>query len=360
MASVHPGPWVAVIGAHRSGTSAVTGALAALGLQGVDDADRMEWAESNPEHWESLAAALFDEDLLADLGGAWNAPPDPAATFPAEPDRARAAELMAAAYPGSAPPVWKDPRACLLLPFWREVLPGPLTAVFVWRDPLAVARSLHARDGMPVGYGLALWEWYIRSAAAGLAGVDTYVLEYAAVVADPEAALAPLVGWLTGLERFAPWAPSWDLAAAAASIDGGLRHQAGDPEALPADTAVLVEWLQGLAGPHAPFSASPPPAPTSWPEAMVAAVREELGTRRRAADAVAEVRRLTAELEGAEEAARQIRAGYEVEVERLVGELGDTNRRAAAAQAELDRITRSTSWRVTAPLRAASQRRSGR
>ena len=100
------------------------------------------------------------------------------------------AELMAAAYPGSAPPVWKDPRACLLLPFWREVLPGPLTAVFVWRDPLAVARSLHARDGMPVGYGLALWEWYIRSAAAGLAGVDTYVLEYAAVVADPEAALA--------------------------------------------------------------------------------------------------------------------------------------------------------------------------
>ena len=48
------GPWVLVVGSHRSGTSAVTGALVALGLNGVAPDDRMDDLESNPEHWESF------------------------------------------------------------------------------------------------------------------------------------------------------------------------------------------------------------------------------------------------------------------------------------------------------------------
>ena len=93
------------------------------------------------------------------------------------PDQSAATEALAAAYPDPGPSVWKDPRICLLLPYWRAVLQAPMAAVLVWRAPLAVARSLRRRDGTPLPYGVALWERYNRSAIANLAGTDVYVLD---------------------------------------------------------------------------------------------------------------------------------------------------------------------------------------
>src|SRR6202011_2048888 len=107
------GPWVTVVGMHRSGTSAVTGALAALGLNMARPEDRMDWPESNPEHWESLSASVFNEKLLAHLGGSWDAPPDLAPGWEQDPDlltAGDAAAVMAAAYPEQGPSVWKAPR----------------------------------------------------------------------------------------------------------------------------------------------------------------------------------------------------------------------------------------------------------
>ena len=122
------GPWVVVVGMHRSGTSAVTGALGALGLQMPRPGDRMAWDESNPEHWESLSLALHDEHLLHGLGGSWDAPPDlprhwvhSAAVL----GGARSGALLAQAYPEPGPAALKDPRICLLLSHWRTVLPDP-------------------------------------------------------------------------------------------------------------------------------------------------------------------------------------------------------------------------------------------
>src|SRR5450631_2151240 len=71
-----PGPWLMVVGMHRSGTSAVTGALGALGFTTPHQDDRMGWHEFNPDHWESVSINRFDEGLLARLGGSWEAPPD--------------------------------------------------------------------------------------------------------------------------------------------------------------------------------------------------------------------------------------------------------------------------------------------
>ncbi len=95
----------------------------AVGLNLVHPDDRMDWPESNPEHWESLWLSVFNEDLLARLDGAWDAPPDtyrgwehsPAITGARDPGR-----LLAAAYPEPGPKVCKDPRLCLLLPYWRQ------------------------------------------------------------------------------------------------------------------------------------------------------------------------------------------------------------------------------------------------
>jgi len=353
-------PWVTVIGAHRSGTSAVTGALVALGLQGVDPADRMAWEASNPEHWESLAAALFDDALLAEGGGTWDAPPSEGWAPDVDTHRDRAAAVLAAAYPGAAPPVWKDPRASLLLPFWRAVLPGPLTAVLVWRDPLSVARSLHHRDGLPVAYGLALWARYVRSAAEGLQGVDTYVLDYASVVADPAGALGGVAGWLAGLDRFAPWAGAFDVQAAAATIDAGLRHQEA-AEGAGADAEALAGWLTGITGGHTPFAATPPEGAAPEAEALLTGGR---ALARRMVEALAAAEAHERELE------RGLRDGYGAELERQQAEMellrtelaqrdaeiAVVRRQAAAATAELERLQESTSWKVTAPLRSATAR----
>jgi hypothetical protein len=359
------GPWVLVIGAHRSGTSAVTGALVALGLQGVDPSDRMDWEASNPEHFESLTAALYDDDLLTTMGGSWDAPPEPG-RWPdptAEPAFGRSPdEIMAAAYPSPGPLVWKDPRVCLLLPYWRGVLPGPLTAVFVWRDPLSVARSLQARDGMSVEYGLALWERYNRSAAEGLRGVDTYVVDYRSVVEDPQGTLAAVAGWLRDLDRFGPGADRWDVGAAARSVDRGLFHQSGDRGAdgatVPADATGMADWLRSVGGGHRGFAPEPPAPVSPWPEALVAVRRDELFLVR---ELRAEIRTLELDLERSrhhgEAMERDLRSGYQTEIDRLVDDLHTSRERADALERELRQVTSSTSWKVTRPLRSAATRR---
>ena len=347
------GPWVVVVGAHRSGTSAITGALVALGLQGVDPGDRMDWAESNPEHWESLAAALFDDELLAEVGGSWDAPPELGRMPDARTARRSPADIMAAAYPGPGPLVWKDPRACLLLPYWRHVLPTPLTAVFVWRDPMAVAQSLHARDGMSIEYGLALWERYNRSAAAGLQGVDTYVLDYDAAMADTTAAFDSIATWLGDLDRFGPSDRRWDIDAAAATIDQGLHHQTGradSAESPSSDPLTLSRWLSTMAGGHRPFSTEPPPPVSHWPDALIALRREQIELR-------TEVARTTALVASAEAMEQALRSGYQEEIDRLVEQLHESRQRAESLAWEIQKVTSSASWKVTGPLRAAAGRR---
>ena len=62
---------------------------------------------------------------------------------------------------------------------------------------------------------MALWERYNRSALEGLAGVDTYVLDYESVVADRDRSIAALTTWLGSLEQFEGASAGWDTTAAA-------------------------------------------------------------------------------------------------------------------------------------------------
>jgi len=219
MSGAPAGPWVIVMGMHRSGTSAVTGAIGALGFNLVSAEDRMSTHASNPEHWESLSISLHNDAILAHFGGSWDAPPELPDGWERDgglPNTAAASESLAAAYPDPGPSVWKDPRVCLLLPYWRHVLRGPAAAVLVWRAPLDVARSLQRRNGMSLPDGVALWERYNRSAMANLAGTDTYVLDFDALVEDPASSLTVFTSWLVRsvpstvcLHHGTSTAPSW-------------------------------------------------------------------------------------------------------------------------------------------------------
>jgi hypothetical protein len=208
--------------------------------------------------------------------------------------------------------------------------------VLVWREPLAVARSLYTRDRIPLADGLALWERYNRSAVTGLQGVDTYVLDYASVLDEPAAALGKVASWLGGLDQFAASSASWDVDRAEATIDRRLTRQSADPDEGTSEyldeQQPLAEWLRVNGGPHAPLGESAPPASSPWPEAVLADRR-----------AIAGIRREMTEVKATMEALVHSR---EIQLAILRSEL-------EAVRTELDNTLTSTSWKVTGPLRTA-------
>jgi hypothetical protein len=269
---------------HRSGTSALTGALGHLGLGLPAAEDLVAGRYDNPVHYESQALTDFDDALLAALGGSWSAPPtlDPGwQNTPAVLAVTRGATAAARrAFPHDGPVVWKDPRLCLVLPVWRTLLQAPVVPVFVWRAPLAVARSLRSRQGFALSLGLALWERYTRDALAGLAGHPGYILSYENLLADPRAALGDLAHWLVDARGVAISFDDDAIAGAAASVSGPLARHDGEGE-LPEVLHAATETLRGLAGPHESVPAVVLPDPPAWMADVVAQRRdyEELYAR---------------------------------------------------------------------------------
>jgi len=149
-------PCVLVLGMHRSGTSALTGALQERGLWlGDVTVSNSGNAKGNRE---STAVMDLNDAVLAANGGAWDSPP---AGLAWSRDLAeRRDRLLDSLRPAASGP-WgfKDPRTLLTLPFWEEGL-AVYRLVGTFRHPLAVAESLRDRDGMPLDRGLHLWRVY--------------------------------------------------------------------------------------------------------------------------------------------------------------------------------------------------------
>jgi hypothetical protein len=333
------GPWLLVVGMHRSGTSAVTGALGQLGLAVPPQGDRWEPSEDNPEHWESRALGLYSDVLLERLGGTWDRPPDPDLGWVSDPDLnvdklGDPSEPASAAFPNPGPVVWKDPRTCLLLPYWLAHLPQPVAAVFIWRSPLSVALSLQARDRTHLADGVALWERYNRSGLAGLVGVDTFVTRYESIVEDPLGRLRALASWLGSLPQFTSYAPHWDLAAAVESISPGLvRQQATDSDLLLDEHRRLIEHLEQLEGPHQPLTSAPSGAESPWTTAVLGD-RHQLAALSRQRDAL--------RLQWHEDQGK---------LSVLNAELQTTREDLAEMVESYEQMRASTSWRITRPLR---------
>jgi GT2 family glycosyltransferase/glycosyltransferase involved in cell wall biosynthesis len=155
---------VCIAGAHRSGTSMLTRLLHVCGLDLGPETDLMPARPDNPDgFWENLRFVSLNDELLGELGGAWDLPPRRDEDFGdpcLEPLRVKARLLVGGFDRGSAWG-WKDPRNSLTLPFWKSILPGLKTVVIV-RNPLEVAHSMRERNGTSYSFGLRLWEIYNR------------------------------------------------------------------------------------------------------------------------------------------------------------------------------------------------------
>ena len=324
---------VLVLGMHRSGTSALTRVLNLLGLDAGRDV-LMGASESNPTgHWEVEALTSFNDRLLDDLGGRWSAPPstDPEHLIGLADGSwgAEAADLHAKAFAGTSW-VWKDPRVCLLLPFWRTVLGRSEEAapheVVALRDPTEIAGSLAARDGMALSYGLALWERYTRDLLASLEGQRACFVHYERLLAEPEGTARELVAFCADVLSDEPDR----LPGISAYLDGDHRHQrpTGHEEMSPAQEA-LDEALLELSGPVEAFAAAglPPETPN-----LQLAFHEA----KRLSFFLEETDRLTEKVDALEaEHARRVES-YEAELEKRSAEASALAEQVTAIRAEAD------------------------
>ncbi len=279
----NPPACVAIVGMHRSGTSATAGLLVGLGLAGPRVEDLVPANDGNERgHWESESVHMCNVKVLAALGGDTYAPPPPASGWENDPEfdllRSEAAQWFESTSDGR-PLVLKDPRLCITLPLWKTALPGNLPTLFVLRDPLEVARSLQARDKLPMVLGLALWDRYVRCAALSLEGSRTLVVDYAAMLEDPVKWTEVICAYLE--EQGLHLGPD-SRSAALTFLDTRLRHQRGDGsdyEPLVGAHREVHAILSERAGTHSTWEPPElPPAPP-WADYVLQLRREVVLTK---------------------------------------------------------------------------------
>jgi hypothetical protein len=135
-ASLRERTTITVLGMHRSGTSAVTGMLADLGIElgPVSEKNRF-----NPRgNREIRELNRLHERILERNGGAWWRPPESVQVRSG--DRRRRNEILER-IEGPVIAV-KDPRMLPCIELWRDVDPAPIGVI---RNPVVVRRSLEHR-----------------------------------------------------------------------------------------------------------------------------------------------------------------------------------------------------------------------
>jgi hypothetical protein len=184
---------IPIIGMHRSGTSALAGALHKLGADLGPESYWLQPAADNPRgFFEFVPLVDLNRDVLGALGGTWSSPPP---LPPGWMNDDRLTELrervrdLSIEIPERM--VVKDPRLSLVQPLWEEACTIP-ASVLCLRHPIAVADSLFARNEFDTNHGLFLWFRY--NAAARLNRPDAIVIEYESLLADPIPSLQKVAG----------------------------------------------------------------------------------------------------------------------------------------------------------------------
>jgi hypothetical protein len=231
---LRPDP-VFIIGMHRSGTSALGGALVPLGLT-VGKAVMPPHAErGNPKgFYENLALMQFHDRFLEAIGSIWH-DPEPVGQrrfrgFKARRFQKELLRLLGDEF-GSERPLIKDPRMCRLMPLWLPLIQEHFPrASFILpiRHPVEVAYSLRQREHFTLDQGLRLWVVHVLEGERTTRGFSRYFTTHVQLMKSPVETVHRLATNL-GLATQAV------AAAVASQIDAALWHHselawpAGEP-----------------------------------------------------------------------------------------------------------------------------------
>jgi len=234
-----------VLGMHRSGTSAVAGVLAQLGVDFTEHLIPPD--EDNPKgYFEHADVWRLDQHLLESIGSDWNDPAAlPAGWQDSEPARGASEALLAIIrrdFAGVRLAGLKDPRMCRLMPLWNPLLSRAgfqPSVVLVVRSPVEVAASVKNRDGIGFEHAAMAWLRHVLEAEYHTRGLPRVVVSYQSLVEDWRSQVVR-VG--RALDIAWPRAPDQAAADIEAFIEPGLRHHRATPAHEPL-RAPFDDWI---------------------------------------------------------------------------------------------------------------------
>lgn len=181
---------ILVLGMHRSGTSALTGVLAALDVvppKTLIDGD--EW--NSRGYWESARINHFNERLLARAASSWSdwarfesgrITPEGMVRFLDE-----STALLRSEFGVEKAFAVKDPRICRIVPFWLRAMRefgASCSVILALRHPAEVALSLQRRDQMSCEDGVMLWMRSMLDAEYNSRGIRRSFSQYEDLLSD--------------------------------------------------------------------------------------------------------------------------------------------------------------------------------
>jgi len=258
---------ILVLGMHRSGTSAMTRTINAMGA--ALPSNLIPPLEDNAEgFWESEDMVHIHNRFMVAVDHGWNDPrPLPREAYDTPAGLVCRAELMALLrrdFTGQSLFVIKDPRISVLMPIWKTLLRDFGVQPYVvlgFRHPDEVARSLVKRrdgfvdgDNRPVGqHARAVWLTHNLLAERDSRALPRAIVSYDDFLADPVAAARSLAERLgcfdaaqvaAGLEvAKTQWKPS---------MRNQLATASGSAAGLPVWVARMYSWLTAAARGEAP------------------------------------------------------------------------------------------------------------
>lgn len=368
-----------ILGMHRSGTSALAGTLLHLGVALGEEL--LPPAPDNPKgFFENQRILRVHDTLLKELNSAWYdmrpLPLDWEQTSAASAARSALGEFTREEF--SETPLWgiKDPRLSRVLPLWIDILRDETPkAVMLLRDPREVAASLMRRDAMQSGHALALWSRYNLDAERHTREIHRAFIHYPLLLADWQSEIARISD---ALRLSLPVTDYHKIHAVTEFLDPALRHERLEQDSRPwpeepLQTAMSIfEQLNELA--RNPRSATAVSRldeigtrfmlDRAHPDfARLSPLDEQISYQLETLHVVlanlarleAEQNDLHAKLAELDAAITRLRTEGENAVashhDRLLRAIAERDAYAACMEA----LHRSTSWRLTGPLRAGAR-----
>ena len=222
---------IVILGMHRSGTSAVAGAIDLLGAE--RPASMLEPGPSNPlGYFEAYGVIYVNDWILRMAGCTWydGLGFDSDALDPVTRKTAMALINIAigAEFPTASLLLLKDPRLCLLLDYWLPMLDAmhidPL-ALLVLRHPAEVIASLGKRDAFPPPLAAAAWLQHMLAAELATRGRRRALVTYEELLTDWRSCLMRV-----GQQAQIDWPMAFEAVAdrMAQRLPGALRHHHTD------------------------------------------------------------------------------------------------------------------------------------
>jgi hypothetical protein len=226
---------------HRSGTSALGGALSLLGL--TPGKTVMIPQKENPKgFYENIPLTELHDKFLASFGSNWQ-DPDPVGQELFQGDLARRFQkkllrLLTKEF-GANRPLIKDPRLCRLMPLWFPLIHEHFPrAAFILpiRHPVEVAHSLHQDRKLALDQGLKLWAVHVLEGERSTRGFARLFTTYDQLMQSPVETVLRLAN---GLGLSAEAVP----AAVSKQIDLKLRRH---KELSWPDGAPFEQWILSI------------------------------------------------------------------------------------------------------------------